>query len=114
MATVIRLKRGGRTNAPYYRVVVVDGRTRTRGRVIEEIGFYHPCARPEPRLEIDAKRALKWLCQGARPSDTVRSFLAKKGVMELYAKGAKPEDLKEATPAEEPAAAAETAETAAT
>ncbi|HNZ18990.1 MAG TPA: 30S ribosomal protein S16 [Candidatus Hydrogenedentes bacterium] len=107
MATVIRMKRGGRTHAPYYRVVVMDGRSRTKGRVIEEIGVYHPCARPEPRVEIDAKRALQWLCDGAQPSDTVRSILTRQGVMDMYAKGTKPEELPDATPAEE--AAAETA-----
>jgi small subunit ribosomal protein S16 len=114
MATVIRLKRGGRTHAPYYRVVVMDGRQRTLGRVIEEIGVYHPCARPEPRTEIDTRRALKWLRDGAQPSDTVRSVLAKKGVMEMYAKGTKPEDLPEEAPAEEAAAPAETTEAAVT
>ncbi|MFO7974530.1 MAG: 30S ribosomal protein S16 [Candidatus Hydrogenedentota bacterium] len=117
MATVIRLKRGGRTHAPYYRVVVMDGRNRTRGRVIEEIGIYHPCARPEPRVEIDTKRALRWLNNGAQPSDTVRSVLTKKGIMEMHAKGTKPEDLPDETPdetpAEEPAAVAEPKEEAA-
>lgn len=121
MATVIRLKRGGRTHAPYYRVVVMDGRNRTRGRVIEEIGIYHPCARPEPRVEIDAKRALEWLNEGAQPSDTVRSVLNKKGIMEMHARGMKPEELPDETPAEapaeeavkEPAAVAEATEEAA-
>ena len=48
MATVIRLQRGGRTHAPYYRVVVMDSRNRTRGAVVDQIGTYHPCAKPEP------------------------------------------------------------------
>ena len=113
MATVIRLKRGGRTHAPYYRVVVMDGRRRTGGRVIEEIGIYHPCARPEPRIEVDAKRALGWLHDGAQPSDTVRSILARKGVLELYAKGAKPEDLPEEAPAAQAAEPVETTDAAA-
>ena len=113
MATVIRLKRGGRTHAPYYRVVVMDGRNRTRGRVIEEIGIYHPCARPEPRIEVDAKRALRWLRDGAQPSDTVRRVLARKGVLELYAKGAKPEDLPDEAPVAEAAEPAVTTHAAA-
>ncbi len=104
MATVIRMKRGGRTHAPYYRVVVMDGRNRPTGRVIEEIGIYHPCARPEPRAEIDAKRALQWLWNGAQPSDTVRSILTRQGVMEMFAKGTKPEELSDASPAEAPPA----------
>ena len=81
MATVIRLQRGGRTHAPYYRVVVMDSRNRTRGSIVEQIGTYHPCARPEPTSEIDAEKALAWLGKGARPSDTVRAMLTKQGIM---------------------------------
>ena len=81
MATVIRLQRGGRTHSPYYRVVVMDSRNRTRGSIVEQIGTYHPCAKPEPTTEIDAERALAWLSKGAQPSDTVRSVLTKKGIM---------------------------------
>jgi len=81
VATVIRLQRGGRTHAPYYRVVVMDSRNRTRGAVVEQIGTYHPCARPEPKSEIDADRALAWLSKGAQPSETVRAVLTKKGIM---------------------------------
>ena len=112
MATVIRLKRGGRTHAPYYRVVVMDNRRRTLGREIEDIGVYHPCARPEPRIEIDVQKALGWLYKGARPSDTVRNVLSNKGVMKAFADGVKPEDLQPA-PVQPPAEQVkpETAET---
>jgi small subunit ribosomal protein S16 len=89
MATVIRLQRGGRSHEPYYRVVVMDSRNRTRGRVIDDIGVYQPCARPEPIDEIDVAKALSWLSKGARPSDTVRAMLTKKGVMAQFASGAK-------------------------
>jgi small subunit ribosomal protein S16 len=85
MATVIRLKRGGRTHAPYYRLVVVDSRAKITGRVIEEVGFYHPCARPEPKTEINEEAALVWLRKGAQPSATVRSLLSKKGTMAKFA-----------------------------
>ena len=81
MATVIRLKRGGRTHAPFYRVVVMDSRHRTRGREVDEIGFYHPCARPEPKIEIDRAKALEWLSRGAQPSDTVRGVLSRNGIL---------------------------------
>jgi small subunit ribosomal protein S16 len=95
------MKRGGRTHAPYYRVVVMDSRDRTTGRVIEELGIYHPCARPEPKTEINAQRALEWLKLGAQPSNTARSVLSKKGVMAAYASG---QDLPaEEAPAEAPA-----------
>lgn len=87
MATVIRLKRGGRSHSPYYRIVVCDSRAKITGRVVEELGVYHPCARPEPRIEVKADRALEWLGKGARPSDTVRSILSKIGVMAKFAEG---------------------------
>lgn len=81
MATVIRLRRGGRQHAPYYRVVVVDSRRRGQGPIVDQIGVYHPCARPEPKVEIDEQKALEWLKKGARPSDTMRTILSKKGLL---------------------------------
>lgn len=90
MATVIRLKRGGRTHAPYYRIVVADSRGATTGRVIEELGVYHPCARPEPLVEVNAERALEWLSKGAQCSPTASSILSKKGILKHHAAGTKP------------------------
>lgn len=87
MATVIRMKRGGRTHAPFYRVVVMDSRTRGRGREVDAIGYYHPCGRPEPTAEVDTEKALAWLARGARPSDTVKNVFAKKGIMAAYLAG---------------------------
>lgn len=99
MATTIRMRRGGRTHSPYYRVVVIDSRSRNRGRVLDEIGIYHPCARPEPRMEIDMAKALTWLYKGATYSDTARSVMSKMGVMAAFAAGTKPEDVKVEAPA---------------
>ncbi len=84
MATVIRMKRGGRAHEPYYRVVVVDSRDKATGRVIEEVGVYHPCAKPAPKFEILEDRVLDWLGKGAKPSDTVRNELRRRGVMEKF------------------------------
>ena len=84
MATAIRLRRGGRTHLPYYRMVVVDSRSRTRGPVIDVIGIYHPCARPEPIVEVDTAKALEWLAKGAQPSDTVRNVFSKKGILAAF------------------------------
>ncbi len=84
MATVIRMKRGGRAHEPYYRVVVVDSRDKATGRVIEEVGVYHPCAKPAPKTEILEDRVLDWLGKGAKPSDTVRNELRRLGVMEKF------------------------------
>ena len=93
MATVIRMRRGGRTHAPYYRVVVADSRTRNRGPIIEQIGIYQPAARPEPKIEVDTAKALEWLQKGAEMSDTVRSVFRQKGIMKAMAEGKKPEDF---------------------
>lgn len=84
MATAIRLRRGGRTHMPYYRIVVVDSRSRTCGPVVDVIGIYHPCARPEPIVEVDTAKALEWLARGARPSDTVRNVFSKKGILAAF------------------------------
>lgn len=104
MATVIRMKRGGRSHAPYYRVVVMDSRTRSCGREIDTLGVYQPCARPEPLVEIDLAKSLEWLRKGAKPSDTARNILSQKGVMKAFADGVDPASLAPA-PAEEPVAA---------
>jgi small subunit ribosomal protein S16 len=82
MSAVIRLRRGGRTRAPRYRVVIVDSRTRTRGPVIDEIGVYHPCEGPVPYSTIDVEKARLWLSRGARVSETVRNIFAKEGLFE--------------------------------
>lgn len=85
MPTVIRLKRGGRTHSPYYRVIVTDSRARATGAVLDELGVYQPCARPEPKVEIDREKTLKWLSTGAQPSDTARNLLSKQGLMKEFA-----------------------------
>lgn len=92
MATTIRLRRGGRTHKPYYRIVVIDSRARSRGPEVESIGIYHPCARPEPVIEVNAVRALEWLKQGATTTDTTRSLLRKLGVLKHLHEGTTPEE----------------------
>lgn len=92
MATSIRLRRGGRTHKPYYRIVVIDSRHRDRGPEIESLGVYHPCARPEPISEVDVHKTLDWLSKGAQPSETAKSLLRKLGVLKHFAEGTKPEE----------------------
>lgn len=92
MATAIRLKRGGRTHAPYYRVVVMDSRTRSRGVEVDLLGTYHPCAKPRPASKVDAHKALEWLRKGAVPSDTTRSLFRKLGIMKHFHAGTTPEE----------------------
>jgi small subunit ribosomal protein S16 len=74
VAVKIRLKRLGKIRAPYYRVVVADSRTKRDGRVIEEIGKYHPTEDPSV-IEINSERALYWLGVGAQPSPQVEALL---------------------------------------
>ena len=74
MAVKIRLKRMGKIRQPYYRVVVVDGRKKRDGKVIEEIGKYHP--KDEPSfIEVVSDRAQYWLGVGAQPSEAVEAIL---------------------------------------
>ncbi len=74
MAVKIRLKRMGKIRAPYYRIVVADSRTKRDGRVIEEIGKYHPTEEPS-YIEVQSERALYWLGVGAQPSPQVEAIL---------------------------------------
>jgi len=74
VATKIRLKRFGKMRAPFYRVVVADSRTKRDGRVIEEIGKYHPTEEPS-LIEIDSERAQYWLGVGAQPTEQVAVLL---------------------------------------
>ena len=74
MAVKIRLKRMGKVHAPYYRIVVADSRTKRDGRVIEEIGKYHPTESP-PLIEVNSDRAQYWLGVGAQPTEQVAALL---------------------------------------
>lgn len=78
MAVKIRLKRLGKIRAPYYRIVVADSRTKRDGRVIEEIGKYHPTEEPS-FIEIDSERAQYWLGVGAQPTEQVTALLKLSG-----------------------------------
>ena len=74
MAVKIRLKRMGKIRAPYYRIVVADSRTKRDGRVIEEIGKYHPTENPSV-IEVNSERAQYWLGVGAQPTEQVAAIL---------------------------------------
>ena len=78
MAVKIRLKRLGKIRAPYYRIVVADSRTKRDGRVIEEIGKYHPTEEPS-FIEINSERAQYWLGVGAQPTEQVTALLKLSG-----------------------------------
>jgi small subunit ribosomal protein S16 len=74
VAVKIRLKRMGKIRAPYYRIVVADSRTKRDGRVIEEIGKYHPTEEPS-FIEVKSDRAQYWLSVGAQPTEQVAALL---------------------------------------
>ena len=79
----IRLRRMGAKKKPFYRVVVADSRSPRDGAFIETIGHYNPLTDPAT-IVIDEEKALKWLRQGAQPTETVASLLRKLGIMERF------------------------------
>ena len=95
MAVKLRLTRMGRKKRPFYRVIAVDSRKRRDGSYIECVGTYNPLTNPAT-VDIDQEAALKWLANGAQPSDTVRSLLSRRGIMlafDLKKRGASEEDI---------------------
>jgi small subunit ribosomal protein S16 len=78
VAVKIRLKRLGKIRSPYYRIVVADSRTKRDGRVIEEIGKYHPTEEPS-LIEVNSERAQYWLSVGAQPTEQVAVLLKLSG-----------------------------------
>ena len=83
MAVKIRLKRMGSKKRPFYRIVVADSRSPRDGRFIENLGTYNP-ALEDNKITINKEASLKWLHNGAQPSDTVRNLLSKEGVMKAF------------------------------
>lgn len=77
---VIRLKRIGTKNRPFYRIVAADKRSPRDGKFIEELGAYNPHAEGEEMVTLNGERASYWLSQGAVPSEKVESFLKKLGL----------------------------------
>ena len=76
----LRLKRMGKKGAPFYRIVAADSRSPRDGRFIEQIGTYNP-TKAEEKVTLDKELAKKWLSNGAKPTDTVRSILSHEGVL---------------------------------
>ena len=86
MAVKLRLTRMGAKKAPVYRVVAADSRAPRDGRFIEVVGLYNPTANPAI-ININEELALKWLKNGAQPSDTVRNLFSKQGIMKKFHEG---------------------------
>jgi len=79
----IRLKRIGAKKRPVYRVVVANSTASRDGRFIETIGQYDPCVEP-PLIKIDEDKALRWLGNGAQPTDVTRALLKKQGILDRH------------------------------
>jgi len=80
MAVKIRMRRMGNRNNPFYRLVVADSRARRDGPSVEVLGFYNPVRQPA-EFSIQEERALYWLRQGAKMSDTVKSLFKRQGIL---------------------------------
>ena len=83
MAVKLRLTRMGAKKRPTYRIVATDSRRSRDGQYLELVGTYAPVG--EGQVKINEEVALKWLNQGAIPTDTVKNLLSKAGIMKKYA-----------------------------
>ena len=79
MAVKLRLKRMGAKKRPFYRIVAADSRSPRDGKFIEILGTYDPIQEPA-EIKLDKDKIVKWLDNGAIPTDTVRSILKKEGI----------------------------------
>ena len=77
----IRLLRMGRNKTPYYRIVAADSRAKANGSYIELLGQYEPL---NGMISLKEDKIKKWLNDGAQPTDTVKSFLVKKGIWSSF------------------------------
>jgi len=73
----------GSINKPFYRVIAIDSRARRDGRYLDNIGYYDPKHNPA-KVELDAEKAIKWLNNGAQPTETVRSLFRKVGILKRW------------------------------
>jgi small subunit ribosomal protein S16 len=80
MPVRIRLQRHGRKGKPFYWIVAADARSKRDGKLLEKIGTYNPTTNPAT-VDLDVDAAVKWLINGAEPTNTARSLLSYKGAM---------------------------------
>jgi len=83
MAVKLRLKRMGAKRAPFYRIVAADSRSPRDGRFIETVGTYNPVSKGE-QVTLKEEAIMRWLGNGAQPTDTVRDILSKAGIMKKF------------------------------
>ena len=80
MAVKIRLQRHGKKGRPFYWIVAADSRAKRDGKYLQKLGVYDPNTNPA-RVEVNVDEALKWLQNGAIPTNTARTLLSYRGVM---------------------------------
>ena len=80
MSVKIRLQRHGKKQKPFYWIVAADARAKRDGRYLEKIGTYNPTANPAI-IDLNLDAAVKWLHNGAQPTDTVKAILSYKGAL---------------------------------
>ncbi|GET46226.1 30S ribosomal protein S16 [Capnocytophaga felis] len=83
MPVKIRLQRHGKKGKPFYWVVAADSRAKRDGKFLEKIGTYNPVSNPA-QIELNVDAAVKWLKNGAQPTETARRILSYKGVLLKY------------------------------
>ena len=80
MSVKIRLQRHGKKGKPFYWIVAADARAKRDGRYLEKLGTYNPNTNPAT-INLDINGAVKWLQDGAQPTDTAKTILSYKGAM---------------------------------
>lgn len=78
MAVKLRLTRVGKTKQPQYRIVAADSRSLRDGRFIQIVGTYNPRTEPST-ITVDNAKAVKWLMDGAQPTERVKKLLEVSG-----------------------------------
>ncbi|GGX22303.1 30S ribosomal protein S16 [Aquimarina muelleri] len=80
MPVKIRLQRHGKKGKPFYWIVAADARAKRDGRFLEKLGIYNPTVNPA-QIDLDVDGAVKWLQNGAQPTDTAKNILSHKGAL---------------------------------
>ena len=80
MPVKIRLQRHGKKGKPFYWVVAADARAKRDGKFLEKLGIYNPNTNPAT-IELDVDASVKWLQNGAQPTDTAKGLLSYKGAL---------------------------------
>ena len=86
----LRSQRFGSKKKPFYRIVATDSRNPRDGRFIEIVGTYNPLTEPAT-VKFDEEKVMKWLANGAKPTDTVKSLLTKEGYIAKFLESKKAE-----------------------